>query len=204
MTNALRRATAAAAAFTALTTAGCSSSHTAAKPAGNTALPTTESTTSASLRPLPPGTSGTPPVSLPAPSTVKTQDPDAVSQAALTIQWTMDTTIDTSQHDAELRSAAFLEPHYLATIKANPPMAAPGARWIEWARHRVYTTVATQPLHDQRPADSPTMARRQWLVTVTPHGRDRWTGRPVSSTVFVTMTRSGTDPWLVSAITVSS
>ncbi|MEU2717794.1 hypothetical protein [Streptomyces sp. NPDC007205] len=207
MTNAVRRAVVAAAAAATLATAGCSNtSHSGAKPADSTAQPGAAAggTSSASPRSLPPGASGTPPVPLPAPSAVKMHNPDAVSQAAITIQWTMDTAIDTSQHDAELRSAAFLEPSYLATIKKTPPMAAPGAQWMEWAGHRAYTTVTTKALHDQRPADSPTQAHRQWLLTATPHGRDHWTGRPVTNVVFVTMTRSGTGPWLVSAITVSS
>ncbi|MGW3200124.1 hypothetical protein ACWDBD_37270 [Streptomyces sp. NPDC001118] len=207
MTSAVRRTVVAAAAAVTLATAGCSnSSHTAAKPADTAARPgpAAGGTGSTSPRPLPPGTSGTPPVPLPAASAVKRDDPDAVSQAAVTIQWTMDTAIDTSQHDAELRSGAFLDPAYLATIKKNPPMAAPGAQWMEWASHRAYTTVTTKALHDERPADTATQARRQWLVTATPHGRDHWTGRPVTNTVFVTMTRSGTGPWRVSAITVSS
>ncbi|MGW1807164.1 hypothetical protein [Streptomyces sp. NPDC002078] len=207
MNSAVRSAVVAAAAVATLATAGCANTtHAGAKPAGSIVPPSAAAggTGSASPRSLPSGATGTPPVPLPAPSSVKMSDPDAVSRAAITIQWTMDTAIDTSQHDAELRSARFLDPSYLATIKKTPPVAAPGAQWMEWAGHRAYTTVTTQALHDERPADSPTQARRQWLVTAIPHGRDHWTGRPVTNVVFVTMTRSGTGPWLVSAITVSS
>ncbi|MEV4440920.1 hypothetical protein AB0K09_18260 [Streptomyces sp. NPDC049577] len=200
--SALRRV-AVAAAIAALTAAGCSSTHTTPeKPSASTAGPTAFVPRYPTL---PPGTSGTPPVPLPTSANVKNGDPDTVSQAAVTIQWTMDTTIDTSQHDAELRSADLLAPRYLAALKAHPPVAAPGAQWIEWSHHRAYTTVTTRALHDQRPPDTPLEARRQWLVTATPHGRDRWTGRPVTSTVFVTMTRAdASSPWRVSAVTVSS
>lgn len=206
MTRALRRATAAAAALAALTVAGCSSSHSTAKPTTTTPpAPAASGGRVPSLEPIPPGHPGTPPVPLPAPSSVKGDDPEAVSQAVITIQWTMDTSIDNSRHDAALRAAPFLEPQYLAALKAHPPVAAPGAEWAEWARHRAYTTVATRALHDERPEDSATEAHRQWLVTTTPHGRDNWTGRPTTNTAFVTMTRENAgSPWRVSGITVSS
>jgi hypothetical protein len=201
-----RAAAAALAVLAALTAAGCASSHgsvatvgaTSARPAaGSTGFPTSQ--------PLPSGTAGSLPVELPQPSSIDDQDPSAVSKSVVLIQWTMDTTIDTSQYQAELRSAPFLTAGYLASLKANPPVAAPGAQWNDWTSHHATTAVATLAEHDDQPIDSPTQARRQWGITVTPHGRDGWTGTPVTATVFVTMSRAGTEsPWLVSAITVSS
>ncbi|MDF2259481.1 hypothetical protein [Streptantibioticus ferralitis] len=178
---------------------GCSSGHaTAPTPPGpTTALP--------SSQPLPSGKAGSPPVPLPAPSTVNGQDPDAVSKAVIAVQWTVDSTIDSSQYQAELRSAPFLTADYLSALKSTPPLAAPGTQWSEWARHRAYTTVTARAEHDDQPADSATLARRQWGIIVTPHGRDGWTGRPTTATVFVTMSRVGAkSPWLVSAVNVSS
>lgn len=206
MTRALRRASAVVAALAALTVAGCSSGHSTAKPVTvPPPAPAASGDRVPSLKPIPPGHPGTPPVPLPAPSSVKGDDPEAVSRAVVTIQWTVDTSIDNSRHDAALRAAPFLEPAYLAFLKAHPPVAAPGAEWAEWTRHRAYTTVATRALHDERPADSATEARRQWLVTTTPRGRDGWSGRPTTTTAFVTMTRERAGaPWRVSGITVSS
>ncbi|MGW7002841.1 hypothetical protein ACWGCW_08430 [Streptomyces sp. NPDC054933] len=200
MTAAVRRLAATAVATMALiATAGCSSGHSTAptSPGPTTALP--------SSQPLPSGKAGSPPVALPGPSSVNNQDPDAVSKAVVTVQWTVDTTIDSSQYQAELRSAPFLTADYLSALKSTPPLAAPGTQWSEWARHRAYTTVTARAEHDDQPADSAALARRQWGITVTPHGRDGWTGTPTTATVFVTMSRASSgSPWRVSAINVSS
>jgi hypothetical protein len=143
------------------------------------------------------------PVALPSPAAVNYADPTAVSQAAVIIQWTMDTVTDASQYQAELRSAPFLAPAYLAELKANPPVAAPGYQWNQWAAHRAYTTVSLIAEPDDQPADTPTTAYRQWGITVTPHGVGGWTGARVAATVFVLLSRAGSDRrWLVSAVYV--
>jgi hypothetical protein len=143
------------------------------------------------------------PVSLPSPGSVNYADPTSVSQAAVVIQWTMDTVTDASQYQAELRSAPFLAPAYLAQLKANPPVAAPGYQWNQWAAHRAYTTVSLVPEPNDQPADTSTTAYRQWGITVTPHGVGGWTGAPTAATVFVQLSRAGSGrPWLVSAIYV--
>ncbi len=190
-----------------LTAAGCANHHTSAATVAGTRTVSSDPSAGGfpTPQPLPSGTPGSLPVALPVPSSVNRQDPSAVSQAVVTIQWTMDTNIDTSQYQAELRSAPYLTAGYLASLKANPPVAAPGAQWNAWASHHAYTTVATLAEHDDQPIDSPTQALRQWGITVTPHGRGGWTGTPVTATVFVTMSRaSASSPWLVSAIAVSS
>jgi hypothetical protein len=143
------------------------------------------------------------PVALPGPAAVNYADPTAVSQATVIIQWTMDTVTDASQYQAELRSAPFLAPAYLAQLKANPPVAAPGYQWNQWAAHRAYTTVSLVAEPDDQPADTATTAYRQWGITVTPHGVGGWTGAPTAATVFVQLSRAGSGrPWLVSAIYV--
>lgn len=141
------------------------------------------------------------PVSLPSPDSVSYADPTAVSRAAVIIQWSMDTVTDSSQYQAELRSAPFLTPAYLAQLRANPPVAAPGYQWDQWSAHRAYTTVSLIVEPDDQPADTATTAYRQWGITVTPRGTGGWTGAPLAVTVFVQLTRSGSsEPWLVSAI----
>jgi hypothetical protein len=143
------------------------------------------------------------PVTLPSPQSVNFADPTAVSQAAVIIQWTMDTVTDASQYQAELRSGPFLAPGYLAQLKANPPVTAPGYQWNQWAAHRAYTTVSLTGEPDDQPADGATTAYRQWGITVTPHGVRGWTGAPLTATVFVQLSRAGSGrPWLVSAIYV--
>jgi hypothetical protein len=191
-----------AAAAVALASAGCSGTSSAAPNPGATAR-----TAAGGFRapaPLPAGSPGPLPVTLPALSSVNSQDPSAVSQAAVTIMWTMDTALDTSQYQAELRAAPFLAPAYLASLTANPPVAGSGAQWTAWSAHRAYTTVAAVPERQDQPIDSPTQAQRQWGVSATPHGTGGWTGPPLTSTVFVTMTRAAaTAPWRVSAVQVA-
>jgi hypothetical protein len=232
-----------AAATVLLAAAGCGSA-----PPGTPAA-TASASQFPSPEPLPGGTPGKLPVSLPAPATVDDTSATAVSRAAVIIEWTMDTVTDTSQYQAELRSAPFLAPAYLAALQAAPPVAAPGAQWDQWASHRAYTTVALRAEHDDPPPDTPVLAHRQWGITVTPRGprvacprpqrsagkhpqagarhhrggspkaahrngstrrhpstpQCGWTGNPVTATVFVTLTRSGSGAaWRVSAITVSS
>ncbi|MFJ3883435.1 hypothetical protein ACIPW5_39050 [Streptomyces sp. NPDC090077] len=154
--------------------------------------------------PLPPGKGGTPRgPGLPDPSRIDQRDADAVGRAALTIMWTIDTTIDVSQHDATLRSLPLVTPQYAEQIKGTPPRSAPGADWAEWAAHHAYTTVQLQAADDAgRPADTTTEAYRTWIVTATPHGDPAsWTGKPQTVTVFTHLTRpDAAQPWRVEAV----
>jgi hypothetical protein len=181
--------------------AGCATilPHAAAR---DQAAPARSTTASRSLAAAPVPAASLP-VSLPSPGSVNYADPTAVSQAAVITQWTMDTVTDASQYQAELRSAPFLAPAYLAELKANPPVAAPGYQWNQWAAHRAYTTVSLVAEPNDQPADTATTAYRQWGITVTPHGVGGWTGAPMAATVFVQLSRGGSGrPWLVSAIYV--
>jgi hypothetical protein len=150
---------------------------------------------------LPPGRPGTPPGSLPVPATVDGADPDAVGRAALTLMWTMDASIDSSQYQAELRAAPYLTEAYAQDFRDPPPRAGAGAEWTSWAAHRAYTVVALQAEHDDRPLDTDTTARRQWDISATPTGRDGWRGEPLTATAFVTLTRPAAgQPWRVATI----
>lgn len=170
---------------------------TAAAPATSTTTATSDPSEAA---PLPTGSGGTPRPGLP--KNVDTSSADAVGRAALTVMWTMDTTIDTSQYDATMRAAPYLTTKYAAQLKAAPPRSAPGAEWTTWTQHKAWTTVALESADEAgRPSDTPTDAYRTWTVTTTPHGTDRWTGDPTVTTAFVSLTRSG-GAWKVSAVQV--
>jgi hypothetical protein len=186
--------------------AGCASEPepTAAAPAGPTPSPSATVDQYGQVA-LPAGKPGTPPVALPRAEQVNGNDPSAVAAAALRITWSMDTTIDTSQHQASLRAAPFLDPAYLAGLRQLTPRAAPGAEWITWAKHRAYTVVSLTPAYDDQPPDTATEARRRWGLTLTPVGRDGWKGPPTTITVFATLTRPGPRaPWRLSGVHVSS
>ena len=117
----------------------------------------------------------------------------------MTAMWTVDSAIDRGQRDAYLRACPYLTPDYAARVAAEQ---AVGPLPQQWRDHRAYAEVRLelrQPEGDLDP-DTPTMAYRQWQVTVTPTGRDEWKGRTVRAIAFVTLTRaSPRDPWRVGA-----
>ena len=173
--------------------------------AATAAAPATSSTNTASsdpseAAPLPTGSGGTPRPGLP--KNVDTGSADAVGRAALTVMWTMDTAIDTSQYNATVRAAPYLTTKYAAELKAAPPRSAPGAEWTTWTQHKAWTTVALESADEAgRPSDTPTDAYRTWTVTTTPHGTDGWTGDPTVTTAFVSLTHTA-GSWKVSAVQV--
>ncbi|MFD8146134.1 hypothetical protein [Streptomyces sp. NPDC059708] len=116
--------------------------------------------------------------------------------------WTIDTTIDVSQHDATLRALPLLTPAYRDQIKATPPRSAPGADWADWTAHGAYTLVRLRAANEAgRPSDTPADAYRTWIVTSTPQGDRGWTGKPTSATVFAHLTRADPGgPWRVSEL----
>lgn len=126
-------------------------------------------------------------------------DATAVSRAALILIWTVDSATDQGQQDAYKRAAPLLDSVYKAVIAGQGGGGAFGL----WSRHRAYAKVRlTQqtPLGDV-PADTPTLAHRQWKITVTPTGRDGWKDAPVHATAFVTLKRDKpSGPWRVSAV----
>jgi len=168
-------------------------------PAGNgtsASRTSTEPTTPAVT--IPTGRAGTPRPGLP--TGVDGNSADAVTKAALTTMWTIDTTIDTTQYDATARAFPYLTTEYAAKLKDGRPRSAPGAQWQTWTDHTAWTTVTLSPTEDAgRPADTPTTAYRQYTVTATPHGTDGWTGDPIETTAFVTLTRNN-GPWKISSV----
>lgn len=154
-------------------------------------------------QPLPTGTPGMPAGAPPHPAAVDWASPSSVSAAAVRTMWTMDTAIDTSQYQAELRAAGYLTSGYLAQLRAARPVADPGEQWDTWAKHKAYTRVQLLAERGDVPPDTATTAYRQWGITATVTGRDHWQGPKSTATVFVVLTQvSGR--WLVSALETSS
>jgi hypothetical protein len=139
------------------------------------------------------------PRGLPDLSRLDQSDATAVSKAALTLMWTVDSAIDHGQQDAYQRATPLLDSVYKAVIDGQGAGSMPGL----WSRHRAYAKVRLTrqtPLGDV-PADTPKLAHRQWRIDVTPTGRDGWKGTPVHASAFVTLRRDGPDaPWRVSAV----
>lgn len=136
---------------------------------------------------------------LPDLSTVDGNDPTAVSRAALTVMWTTDSSLDHGgQHDAQLRAVPYLTPAYAVQIRAAQPSPPPPDAWV---RDRVRTHVQMRPGEEERPADTPTTAYRQWLLTVTSidaHGHRPV--KPVHVTAYVILNRTAGQPWRVSQV----
>jgi len=168
-------------------------------------LPPAESSpaeSSPEAQPLPSGASGTPRPGLPNPKKVR-DNPSAVSKAALTVMWTVDTRIDVSLHDASVRAAAYATPKYARQVRDTPPRSAPGAEWHTWASHEAYTKVKLTPADDAgTPPDTEVKAYRTWTVTTTPHGAKGWTGDPTTVTAFVQLTGKADKGWKVNAVQI--
>ena len=127
------------------------------------------------------------------------RDATAVSKAALTLMWTVDSATDHGQQDAYQRATPLLDSVYKAVIADQGGGGVPG----QWSRHRAYAKVrlTRQTPEGDVPADTPTLAHRQWRINVTPTGRDGWKDSPVHVTAFVTLKRDKpSGPWRVSAV----
>ncbi|MEU9838788.1 hypothetical protein AB0C69_06130 [Actinomadura sp. NPDC048032] len=126
-------------------------------------------------------------------------DATAVSKAALTLMWLVDSTTDHSQRDAYQRAMPLLDDFYKVSVSDQPGGVVPG----QWTEHHAYAKVrlARRTPEGDVPADTPTLAHRGWGITVTPTGRDGWKGSPVHATAFVTLRRKDPSaPWRVSAV----
>ncbi|MFK0294850.1 hypothetical protein ACIQU6_30860 [Streptomyces sp. NPDC090442] len=154
------------------------------------------------VSPMPSGKEGMPHGGIPSPGDVDQGDATAVAHAAITAMWTVDTTIDTTMQDAITRAvkARWCTPAYGRQLAEHQPHTGPGAAWIQWAQHRAYTTVSIKATDDAgRPADTATTAYRQMSITITPHGRDTWTGQPETHAAYAVLTRAAAgQPWRIS------
>lgn len=164
------------------------------------ASPTASPTTSAAS--CSPSKGATPP-GLPDPQGIDHSDATAVARAAVTVMWTVDAEIDQGQRDAYKRACPYLTAQYAAQIASEDSVGPVPAVWKE---HRAYAKVSLtlqQPEGDLDP-DTATRAYRQWSITVTPTGRDGWTGPRTRATAFVVLVRAtARDSWRVFRVTTA-
>ncbi|MEO3828178.1 hypothetical protein [Actinomadura sp. B10D3] len=170
-----------------------------ARPTGRT----TETTTSLPSA-VPPTTAPSPPPDdLPTPVRIDDGNATALSQGALTIMYTVDSTVDAGLRDAKLRAAGYFTDEYTAVVQAEVRQYVP----TEWHKHRAYLAVRLRPLYKEQgaPTDGPTAAFRQWEMVTRPTGRDGWRGAPSRSVVYMELTRpSPRAPWRISSVSVSA
>jgi hypothetical protein len=133
---------------------------------------------------------------------VNRAEPTAVAEALLAATFTSDTATDTSPQNAVIRSLIWYTAAEAATIRSEEPTGPAGAQWTLWAAHHVSTSVAVAVNHDPgAPADTATVAYRQFAVTVTPQGSNGWTTPPDVYECFIVLTRPATHGvWQVSSL----
>lgn len=132
-------------------------------------------------------------------ASVDRRDPDAVAVAALTALYSYDTTVDRRPADAARRARPWLSASFRSSITSLPPQSGPGATWSTWAAHRAIVHTTVTPGSDARPDNLATRTYRQYLVTLTPRGRDGWRGPARRITVFLALDRTTTG-WAVSTV----
>jgi hypothetical protein len=133
---------------------------------------------------------------------VNRAEPTAVAEALLTATFMSNTTTDTRPQDAVNRSLIWYTATEAETIRSEEPTGPAGAEWTLWAAHHVVTSVAIAINHDSgAPADTATVAYRQFAVTVTPHGSNGWTTSPDIYECFIVLTRPAPHGvWQVSSL----
>lgn len=195
MTTSRRRCVAAAALV-----AAASCSHSPARAPVAPGASTTTTTLAAASVPGPTATgNGRSTAPLPQAGKVDRRNPDAVAAAALTTLYSYDTAVDRGPADAARRAFQWLSPALAESIRTAQP-GSPGATWTLWSAHRAVISAKIAPGHDDRPADTPTDAYRQYTVELVAHGRDKWQGPPEVTTVFLQLSW-GTNGWSVEALT---
>ncbi len=208
------------AAVLAAASAGCAAQPPLLTPVGppSAAAPTTTATSTPSPSPghsgagapgilgpptgAPVPTASTPPgraVGLPDATTRTSADPGVVAVAGLTVAYNADTDTDTSPLDAQRRALPWFGGGYAAAISAADPPTGPGATWTTWAAHHAHLLVQIAASADDHPADTPTTADRQYLLTQTPTAPG-WTGPPVTVAVYVGLTRTPDGRWQITEL----
>ncbi|GGK68719.1 hypothetical protein [Nocardia camponoti] len=87
---------------------------------------------------------------------VDDNDPAAVATAVARIWFSWDTTRDTSPYDAKLRAVPLLEPAVADQLRQYPPVAGPGADWLELTAQSARLTVPADGVRPAAEAGGPT------------------------------------------------
>jgi len=120
----------------------------------------------------------------------------------VTTLWSVDTTKDASTFEAQVRASAYCTMAYASELRQSPK-APPDGTWSLWASHRAYTTVSVAAGLPESggPIATPTEAYAQDVATVTPVGRDGWSGSAQTWVEFVELTRpTASSGWRVAAV----
>ncbi len=150
--------------------------------------------------PVPTGRAGTPAGGLPPTSTLTSANPDVAAVAGLTAYHRADTALDLGPADTHRRTLPWTTGQLADGIRGDRPVTGPGATWTTLAAHHGYSIVTVRRAYDDgAPTDTRTAVYRQFTVTTTPHGRDGWTGPPVTHTDFLTLTRTGSG-WRIAGL----
>jgi hypothetical protein len=125
----------------------------------------------------------------PRPQSVDQESIDAVALDGARALASADTSVDPRPQHTAVRAAqaGWLTPAYAREQLHASLVAAPGAEWNVWTRHRAYLLVSSRLSGDDHPADTATVAARVVLLTEQPIGRDGWHGDPVTSVVAVVL-----------------
>jgi hypothetical protein len=134
------------------------------------------------------------------PTGVDSQDAAAVATAVAAITWTCDTRSDVSPTTASTRATPWLTPKYAELLSTQRPSG--GANWLELVQHDGKTVVQVLDADDPTgPPDSATTSNRTRAITVTPTGRDGWTGPATHVIATYTLIRADpSGPWAVSTV----
>lgn len=152
----------------------------------------------------------TPPTTpIPAPSTlpasvagVDRENPDAVAEALAQVWYSWDTTTDLSPYDARLRSVPLLDDALATSIQSFPPIAGPGADWLDLTARSAVLTVGPDDVRlaseTGAPPDTDSSAARLLTVTQrvsTPNGP-----LPDRNLVVGVVMVHGQDGWQISKV----
>ncbi|MGY4102035.1 hypothetical protein ACW2Q0_21165 [Nocardia sp. R16R-3T] len=130
----------------------------------------TPSETTSRVPATPPSTPLAAPATLPAEiGPVDQTSIDAVAVAVARIWYGWDTTRDLDPHDAKLRAVPLLEPRLAQLLRDYPPIAGPGADWLDLTARSAVLTVPADGVRPGveagAPADTATSATRLLEIT---------------------------------------
>jgi len=126
-------------------------------------------------------------------------DPGDVCRRFTTALYSADTARDVGPAEAYTRAGAYMT----GQLYAQAGGAAADGRWATWAEHRAALRVQLGDwVEDEQPPDSSISAYRAEQVTVTPVGRDGWTGWAESFLVYCTLARQD-DGWRVAGYDIA-
>jgi hypothetical protein len=134
---------------------------------------------------------------------VPTTAPGAITAAAVaaaTRLFSGNPTQDAGLDAAWLRCRVLLTPALTAQL-LHQQAAPEDATWRSWRTHQATVSVHADPVADDAPTDTATLAVRRLALVLTAHGRNGWADRTRLGVV-LTLNRAPNGRWLVGGIHV--